>query len=91
MTWTVHEQKRIAAMEDRLTEVDKHVSDIRRALMEPSPTGEPPLLKRASDAVVMLERSGWVGKMLVRGLLLMGSIAGAIIGIGALIKVWING
>ena len=51
--------------------------ELHQAFMEPTATGEPPLIKRMAGVVIVVERSNWAAKMLVYGFLTVGSIAGA--------------
>jgi len=51
---------------------------MHRALMEPAPSGEPPLIQRIHDVAVLVERSGWVTKWAIRIILTIGGVSAAV-------------
>lgn len=60
-----------------LTEAHRMSQDLHRAFMERSPSGEPPLIERMSGVVIVVERSNWAARMLIRAFLTLGGLAGA--------------
>lgn len=94
--WTDGEQRKVEEIISRLSALERNHADsqgkldaIHRALMEKSPAGEPPLLERFVQATLMIERFGWSGKMTIRVIMTVGSVAAALAGIFALTaKVW---
>lgn len=67
-----------------LTSTAAKTDAMHRALMEASPSGDPPLIQRIHDVAVMVERSGWVTKWLVRVILTIGGVS------AALATIWAN-
>lgn len=49
-----------------------------QAFMEPSKTGEAPLIKRIAGVVILVERSNWATKIIMKGFVIAVSIMGAI-------------
>ena len=86
MAWSAEERKIIDAMQGQIAHVETDLSGIRKALFDPGPGGSPPLIKRVVDAVVIMERSGWAGKMMIRAVLTAGALAAALTAGIALIK-----
>ena len=72
MTWSKEEREEIEAIKGE-------VSDIRRALMEPPAGGGDSLIVRATKAVEFLERGGWAGKWIVRGVMTIAAMGAAIV------------
>ncbi|QFS83971.1 hypothetical protein [Roseivivax sp. THAF197b] len=58
-------------------EEKKMLYDLHRAFMEPSKTGEPPLIERMAGVVIVVERSNWAARLLIRAFLTLGGLAGA--------------
>lgn len=66
-----------------LQEAHDKVIVLHRALMETNPaTGEKPLILRASEAVIFIERGGWMVKWFTRVVISLGALAGALITLG---------
>ena len=61
-----------------LTSTANKTDAMHRALMEASPSGELPLIQRIHDVAVLVERSGWVTKWVIRGVLTIGGISAAV-------------
>ena len=61
-----------------LTATAAKTDALYRALMEPSPSGEMPLIQRIHDVTVLVERSGWLTKWVIRVILTVGGLSAAI-------------
>lgn len=59
-----------------LNETHRMALDMHKAFMEPSPTGEEPLIRRMAGVVIVVERSNWAARWAVRGFLFLGSAIG---------------
>lgn len=68
-----------------LTATAAKTDAMHRALMEPSPSGEVPLIQRIHDVTVLVERSGWLTKWVIRVILTVGGLS------AALATIWANG
>jgi hypothetical protein len=67
-----------------MIEMRERMNDMYRDLFEGPSSGEPPMFERMSSAVQFFERSSWMGRMLTRGFIALGSIAAAAMAIWAL-------
>lgn len=68
----------------KLDECHAWSREMYQAFMEPTPAGEPPLIKRMAGVVIVVERSNWAARWLIKGFLTIGGIAGALAAILAL-------
>lgn len=81
--------RRLEALEKQcavIPTIEKQIADLHRKFLETTPTGEPPLVDRMSKAVVVFERSSWLGKIVVWAILGTGSLAAAGSGIITFLK-----
>jgi len=67
-----------------LTATSIKTDALHRALMEASPSGEPPLIQRIHDVAVLVERSSWATKWFFRVILTIGAAS------AALATIWAN-
>lgn len=62
-----------------LHETHEMTKNLNAALMEPTATGEPPLIVRVGAVVVAVERSNWAVKWGFRIIVGLGALAGAFV------------
>lgn len=62
-----------------LRNTHKIASDLHKAFMERSATGEAPLIERMAGVVIVVERSNWAARWAVRLFLFIGSAIGVIV------------
>ena len=55
----------------------KKTDDMYRRFLEPSPSGEPPLVDRINKAVALYERASWMGKFGLWTIMTLGGLAAA--------------
>ena len=60
-----------------LKEAHRKTNELHAALREPSHTGEPPLIKRMAGVVIVVDRSNWAARDLIRAFLTLGAMTGA--------------
>jgi len=53
--------------------------DLHRAFMERSSTGEAPLIERMAGVVIVVERSNWAARWMIRIFLFAGSAIGVVV------------
>lgn len=75
--------------ERMLEEIQQKVEHMDRMLFQPSADGQPPMMERLSSVVVAAERGSWGAKWLLRALVVIGSIMGAIAAIKSGLTSWI--
>ena len=81
-------ERRQSDMASRLAQMETRQAEMHRALFEPpagDPTG-PPVYKRLLNATIAVERSNWITKGVIRVVMTLGGLVGAIGAIWATIR-----
>lgn len=69
----------------KLEEAHSGIKRLERALLEPDPRDPagPPFINRVNHVVILVERSNWAARLLVRIILTCGAVTAALAGVWA--------